>query len=306
MASLNDKFDVLRGWEPGGDASIDQSLPPVKVMGVPVTLLPGYIVSMNTSGEVNVATAMRAAGAVGRRPTAGRPAARQPDARGLLRQPAPPCSRPGERTGRMEAGEKCDGTRPTRAESFCSHAAWSQRWAGQRTAISLQPSAVSAQPCVLGRRSALARPGSHQRPHRRPRSGPRLRLNDDAHVLTERVEEAVEPFHGEAREAAPMQVRHVRLGDAEKTRCRRLGQASRGDQVPNATHQFRLGEQLHGVRPPKICKDIIADLVDGLLFVPSPRAPTGLPQCLTHGDPPAARARIDTCRRRGLRPSSTR
>lgn len=56
MASLNDKFDVLRGWEPGGDASIDQSLPPVKVMGVPVTLLPGYIVSMNTSGEVNVAT----------------------------------------------------------------------------------------------------------------------------------------------------------------------------------------------------------------------------------------------------------
>lgn len=56
MASLNDKFDVLRGWEPGGDASIDQSLPPVKVMGVPVTLLPGYIVSMNTAGEVNVAT----------------------------------------------------------------------------------------------------------------------------------------------------------------------------------------------------------------------------------------------------------
>jgi hypothetical protein len=56
MASLNDKFDVLRGWEPGGDASIDQSLPPVKVGLVPVTLLPGYIVSMNTSGEVNVAT----------------------------------------------------------------------------------------------------------------------------------------------------------------------------------------------------------------------------------------------------------
>jgi hypothetical protein len=56
MASLNDKFDVLRGWEPGGDAGVDQSLPPVKVSNVPVTLLPGYIVALNSSGEVNVAT----------------------------------------------------------------------------------------------------------------------------------------------------------------------------------------------------------------------------------------------------------
>lgn len=56
MANLNDKFDVLRGWEPGGDASIDQSLAPVKVGITPVTLLPGYIVSMNASAEVNVAT----------------------------------------------------------------------------------------------------------------------------------------------------------------------------------------------------------------------------------------------------------
>lgn len=56
MASLNDKFDVLRGWEPGGDAGVDQSLVPVKVGGVSVTLLPGYIVSMNSSAEVNVAT----------------------------------------------------------------------------------------------------------------------------------------------------------------------------------------------------------------------------------------------------------
>lgn len=56
MASLNDKFDVLRGWEPGGDAGIDQSLPPVKIANVPVTLLPGYIVALNATGEVNVAS----------------------------------------------------------------------------------------------------------------------------------------------------------------------------------------------------------------------------------------------------------
>jgi hypothetical protein len=56
MAALTDKFDVIRGWEPGGDASIDQSLVPVTSGGVLVTLLPGYIVSMNTSAEVDVAT----------------------------------------------------------------------------------------------------------------------------------------------------------------------------------------------------------------------------------------------------------
>lgn len=56
MANLSDKFDVLRGWEPGGDASIDQSLPPVKSGGVPVTLLPGNIVVMDSNGEIDVAT----------------------------------------------------------------------------------------------------------------------------------------------------------------------------------------------------------------------------------------------------------
>lgn len=56
MANLGDKFDVIRGWEPGGDASIDQSLPPVKVGGVPVTLLPGNIVVLDSSGTVDVAT----------------------------------------------------------------------------------------------------------------------------------------------------------------------------------------------------------------------------------------------------------
>jgi hypothetical protein len=56
MASLADKFDVLRGWEPGGDAGVDQSLPPVKISNVPVTLLPGYIVVADTTGAVNVAS----------------------------------------------------------------------------------------------------------------------------------------------------------------------------------------------------------------------------------------------------------
>jgi hypothetical protein len=56
MANLDDKFDVLRGWEPGGDASIDQSLPPVQSGGVPVTLLPGTIVGIDSAGEVDTAT----------------------------------------------------------------------------------------------------------------------------------------------------------------------------------------------------------------------------------------------------------
>ena len=56
MANLNDKFDVIKGWEPGGDASIDQSLPPKKVVGVPVTLLPGNLVTLDASGDLDVAT----------------------------------------------------------------------------------------------------------------------------------------------------------------------------------------------------------------------------------------------------------
>lgn len=56
MAAINDKFDVLRGWEPGGDAGIDQSLPPIKVNGVPVQLEPGFIVALNSNTEVAVAT----------------------------------------------------------------------------------------------------------------------------------------------------------------------------------------------------------------------------------------------------------
>lgn len=53
MANLNDKFDVLKGWHPGGDASIDHSFEPEEVAGVPVTLLPGTIVERDSSGFVN-------------------------------------------------------------------------------------------------------------------------------------------------------------------------------------------------------------------------------------------------------------
>jgi hypothetical protein len=56
MASLSDKFDVIKGWEPGGDASIDQSLPPKKTMGVPATLLPGNVVVADVNGDIDVAT----------------------------------------------------------------------------------------------------------------------------------------------------------------------------------------------------------------------------------------------------------
>jgi len=56
MANLDDKFDVIKGWEPGGDASIDQSLPPVAPGGVPVTLLPGNLVVVDANGKVDVAS----------------------------------------------------------------------------------------------------------------------------------------------------------------------------------------------------------------------------------------------------------
>lgn len=56
MANLDDKFDVLKGWEPGGDASVDQSFPPEVITGTPVTLLPGTLVTLDSSGFVNAAT----------------------------------------------------------------------------------------------------------------------------------------------------------------------------------------------------------------------------------------------------------
>jgi len=52
MANLTDKFDVLRGWHPGGDSSIDHSFEPKEVASVPVTLLPGTIVERKSTGLV--------------------------------------------------------------------------------------------------------------------------------------------------------------------------------------------------------------------------------------------------------------
>jgi len=51
MANLNDLFDVLRGWHPGGDSSVDHSFEPLEVAGVPVTLLPGTIVERQAATE---------------------------------------------------------------------------------------------------------------------------------------------------------------------------------------------------------------------------------------------------------------
>lgn len=53
MANLNDKFDVLKGWHPGGDSSIDHSFEPKEVAGVPVTLLPGTIVTRDSNSVVD-------------------------------------------------------------------------------------------------------------------------------------------------------------------------------------------------------------------------------------------------------------
>lgn len=56
MAALNDKFDVLRGWDVGGDASVEESFPARLVSSVPVTLAPGVIVTLASTGFVDVAT----------------------------------------------------------------------------------------------------------------------------------------------------------------------------------------------------------------------------------------------------------
>lgn len=56
MAAVNSKFDVLRGWEPGGDASVDQSFPPIKSNGAQVIMPPGMIVALTPNTEVAPAT----------------------------------------------------------------------------------------------------------------------------------------------------------------------------------------------------------------------------------------------------------
>lgn len=57
MTILNSKFDVLRGWTPGSDAGIDQSLPPYVSGGVPVSLAAGTIVVLKSDGTVDVPAA---------------------------------------------------------------------------------------------------------------------------------------------------------------------------------------------------------------------------------------------------------
>lgn len=56
MSNLSDKFQVTRGWTPGGDAGPDDCLPPHISGGSPVTLLPGNIVELLSDGTVDVAT----------------------------------------------------------------------------------------------------------------------------------------------------------------------------------------------------------------------------------------------------------
>ena len=60
MTILNSKFDVLRGWTPGGDAGIDQSIPPRIVAGVPVSLPAGLIVALRSDGTVDVPASLAA------------------------------------------------------------------------------------------------------------------------------------------------------------------------------------------------------------------------------------------------------
>jgi len=58
MTILTSKFDVLRGWTPGGDAGIDQSLPPREIAGVPVSLSAGLLVVLRSDGTVDVPAAL--------------------------------------------------------------------------------------------------------------------------------------------------------------------------------------------------------------------------------------------------------
>lgn len=60
MTILNSKFDVLRGWTPGGDAGIDQSIPPRIVGGLPVSLVAGQVVVFRSDGTVDVPAALDA------------------------------------------------------------------------------------------------------------------------------------------------------------------------------------------------------------------------------------------------------
>ncbi len=57
MTLLSSKFDVLKGWTPGGDAGIDQTLPPAQAGGVNKTFVAGSFVVLQSSGVVDVPSA---------------------------------------------------------------------------------------------------------------------------------------------------------------------------------------------------------------------------------------------------------
>lgn len=56
MSILTSKVDVLRGWAPGNDACIDQSLAPASGQ----TLVPGMVVALQSNGTVGVPAAASA------------------------------------------------------------------------------------------------------------------------------------------------------------------------------------------------------------------------------------------------------
>lgn len=60
MTILNSKFDVLRGWTPGGDAGIDQSIAPRISGGSPVSLPAGLLVVLRSDSTVDVPAALDA------------------------------------------------------------------------------------------------------------------------------------------------------------------------------------------------------------------------------------------------------
>lgn len=54
MTILSQKFDVLRGWTPGGDTPVDHSFTPALSGGSPVQLPAGTFVVLGSAGTVDV------------------------------------------------------------------------------------------------------------------------------------------------------------------------------------------------------------------------------------------------------------
>lgn len=57
MAALNDKFEILRGWDPSAANGVDPSFAPRIVGNAPVQLTPGMIVEYRSDSTVDVSTA---------------------------------------------------------------------------------------------------------------------------------------------------------------------------------------------------------------------------------------------------------